>query len=67
MLTPCNPCICPGAPCEQCIFGYKSREEKHRLMKQLIESVNRGEKPNGYLIARRYKIYHNNWEEQMEE
>ena len=66
MLTPCNPCICTGASCEQCMFGYQSAETKHKRMKQIIELVDRGEKPNGYLLAQRYKNYHHNWEEQME-
>ena len=26
MLTPCNPCICTGASCEQCMFGYQSAQ-----------------------------------------
>ena len=66
MLTPCKPCICTGASCEQCMFGYQSAETKHKRMKQIIELVDRGEKPNGYLLAQRYKNYHPNWEKQME-
>ena len=66
MLTPCNPCICTGASCEQCMFGYQSAETNHTQMKQIMELVDRGEKPNGYLLAQRYKNYHNNWKKQME-
>ena len=42
MLTPCSPCICTEASCEQCMFGYQSAETKHKLMKQIIELVDRG-------------------------
>lgn len=67
MLTPCNPCICPKAPCEQCMFGYKSTYTNHKKMKQLIEAVDRGEKPLGYVLADGYKRLHPNWKEEMEE
>ena len=66
MLTPCKPCVCNRASCEQCMFGYKSAETNHKRMKQIIELVDRGETPNGYLLALRYKKYHPNWREQIE-
>ena len=66
MLTPCIPCICPTAPCEQCMFGYKSAETNHKQIKQIIKLVDAGEKPMGYLLAQRYKDMHPNWKEQME-
>ena len=66
MLTPCNPCVCLGAPCEQCMFGYASNEMNHKRMKRLIELIDKGEKPNGYVIVERYKKYHSNWKSQMD-
>lgn len=66
MLTPCKPCICPEAPCEQCMFGYKSAETNHIQMKRLIELVDAGEKPCGYLLTEHYKRIHHNWKDQME-
>ena len=49
---PCKPCLCPSAPCEQCMFGYKSFEERHRLLNDVIEN-------NRYSgIVERYKLYH---------
>lgn len=65
MLTPCNPCICSTASCEQCMFGYQSKETKHEQMKRLIELADYGQKPNGYLLVERYKDIHHNWKEQM--
>ena len=66
MLEPCNPCICTGAQCEQCMFGYRSAEANKKKKKKLIELVNLGEKPNGYLLAQRYKDIHSDWKKQME-
>lgn len=67
MLEPCNPCICSGAQCEQCMFGYQSAEANHKQMKRLIELVDSGEKPNGFLLAQRYKDIHSDWKKQMED
>jgi hypothetical protein len=53
LLSPCSPCVCLGAPCEQCMFGYKSAEENHRLLKDVLEN-NRYEG-----IVRSYNLYHN--------
>lgn len=65
MLTPCNPCSCPGAPCEQCMFGYQSEESNHETMKNLIEKTLKGEKPHGYRVAERYMDIHKNWKAEM--
>ena len=65
MLNPCNPCVCPSAPCEQCLFGYTSDVNKHEKMKKLIEAVNNGEKPNGYVCAERYMKLHSDWNDHM--
>lgn len=67
MLTPCSPCLCPKSPCEHCMFGYNSSYTNHKQMKELIEAVDRGEKPLGYVLADNYKRMHPNWKEQMEE
>lgn len=67
MLTPCKPCMCTGAPCEQCMFGYRSAEDNHNAMKNLIESTLRGEKPLGYGVAEKYMAVHKNWREQIQE
>lgn len=67
MLTPCKPCICPKAPCEQCTFGYRPAEENHNQMKRLIELVDAGEKPCWYLLVNDYKRIHPNWKDRMEE
>lgn len=58
MLTPCSPCICPSAPCEQCTFGYRDSDTKHNMMKDLIKKYLRGETPYGYRLAERYMEYH---------
>lgn len=50
---PCNPCLCPKAPCEQCMFGYKSIEDRTGLLNDII--IN-----NRYpSIVERYNIYYN--------
>ena len=67
MLTPCSPCSCPGAPCEQCMFGYQSDETKHNIMKNLIEKTFKGEKPIVSSAAKRYMEKHKNWLDEMEE
>lgn len=65
MLNPCKPCICPGAPCEQCCFGYRPAEENHEKLKGLLLSVNAGEKPNGWSHAEFYMRFHPNWREEL--
>lgn len=54
LYNPCRPCLCPGAPCEQCMFGYKSQEEASRLLKHVLDN-------NTYPgIVERYNLYHKN-------
>lgn len=67
MLTPCNPCICPGAPCEQCMFGYHTDEQNHRIMKDIFKTVASGENDLAYefKLVERYKMFHPNWKEQL--
>lgn len=65
LLTPCSPCVCPESPCEQCMFGYRSQIDAHNLMKDLIQRVENGEKPVGWILAKIYKDYHPNWAEQL--
>lgn len=50
--NPCSPCLCPGAPCEQCMFGYISDHEKAKLLKEVLEK----EQFTG--IVDRYKFFH---------
>ena len=63
MLNPCNPCVCPGAPCEQCTYGYRSKEENHESMKKLLLAVDAGAKPYGWKSAERYMQFHSDWRE----
>ncbi len=65
MLNPCSPCVCTGAPCEQCMFGYRSREENHESMKKLFLAVEAGEKPIGWRCVENYKCYHPDWEKEF--
>lgn len=65
MLTPCSPCICTNATCEQCMFGYETMEESHKKMKGLIEAVLAGRQPRGYGLAKKYMRYHADWRDQM--
>lgn len=65
LLNPCNPCLRPGAQCEQCMFGYRSAEDNHKHMKELMEKVLNGEKPYGWKCATTYMAYHHDWKEQM--
>ena len=67
MLDPCEPCVCPSAPCEQCTFGYRSDRENHKQMKELIEAVEKGLKPVGYRLVETYKRYHPKWIVEMQE
>lgn len=65
MLTPCSPCCCPGAPCEQCMFGYNDEESNHRIMKDLILKIANGGKPIGWRNAETYMDYHKDWREEI--
>lgn len=62
MLTPCRPCICPGAPCEHCLFGYNSEEENHELMKEMLSAyLAEGEKARDWRTAAAYMVTHPKW------
>ena len=65
MLNPCNPCVCSGAPCEQCMFGYRSQDTKHKTMKEMLIAYNAGKKPDGWQAAENYTLYHKNWREEI--
>ena len=67
MLNPCKPCCCPGAPCEQCGFGYRTPEENHESMKQLLIEFNAGKKPIGWKAAELYMFHHNDWQSELPE
>ena len=65
MLNPCRPCVCVGAPCEQCMFGYLSAETTHNMMRELIVKVLAGEKPPGWKNAEYYMELHVDWKDQF--
>ena len=67
MLNPCKPCCCPGAPCEQCGFGYRTLKENHESMKQLLIEFNAGKKPIGWKAAELYTFYHSDWKSELPE
>lgn len=66
MLDPCSPCCCPGAPCEHCMFGYRSKEENHASMKELITKLVTGENPYGCGAAKTYMTYHKDWRKEID-
>ena len=63
MLNPCNPCLCIGAPCEQCQFGYRTAEENHESMKRILLDTDANSFNKS--IAEAYKDYHPDWEERL--
>lgn len=65
MLNPCSPCVCSGATCEQCMFGYRSKESNHEHMKELFLAVEAGEKPAGWKVVETYKSYHPDWKKEF--
>ena len=67
MLNPCSPCVCKGAPCEQCLFGYQSKENNHKSMKELLLDYMAGKKSVGWKCAELYMSYHKNWREELDE
>lgn len=60
-MNPCNPCLRPIIPCEQCMFGYNSKEHNHELLLNLIEEVIKGNEPDGYILAEEYMNCHDDW------
>lgn len=67
MLNPCKPCVCYGAPCEQCSFGYVTDEAIHDRMKKLILEVLAGEKPLGWRGVEDYMRFHPDWRNEFTE
>lgn len=66
MLNPCDPCICPGASCEQCTFGYRPASENHMRMKNLLLTyMATKETFPGRESAERYMQYHPNWRDEI--
>jgi hypothetical protein len=61
LLNPCSPCLCSGAPCEQCQFGYQSAESNDKSMRAILLDTN--ENAFNKSIAEAYKEYHSDWEE----
>ena len=49
---PCSPCLCPSAPCEQCMFGYATFVDRNKYLNNILAN-------NEYSgIVKRYKLYH---------
>lgn len=67
MLTPCRPCSCPGAPCEQCVFGYQSKETNHEQMRSILVDYLNGNRKGYWRVAERYMENHPNWREELGE
>lgn len=67
MLTPCNPCMCPGCPCEQCTFGYQSKETNHEQMRSILIDYLNGNRRGYWRVAERYMENHPNWREELGE
>lgn len=65
MLDPCTPCVCIGAPCEQCSFGYRSPKTNHESMKQLLFEYRAGKRPPGWANAKTYVEFHPDWEKEL--
>lgn len=66
MLNPCNPCVYPGAPCEQCQFGYNPAAENHERMKKLLLKYMSTDEPfSGRGSAELYIKWHNDWKEEI--
>lgn len=66
MINPCNPCVCPGCPCEQCTFGYQTKEHNHQKMKELLQRYSSGEPTfPGRNCAEVYIHHHNDWKEEI--
>lgn len=34
---PCNPCLCLNSSCDQCTFGYKTKEERKALLIEIVK------------------------------
>lgn len=66
MLNPCDPCVCYEQSCSKCTFGCKTEKQKHEHMKRLINDVNAGKQPLGYMLAMMYMYFHENWQSELE-
>lgn len=56
LIDPCSPCVCPSAPCVQCMFGYQPIETRHKVAVKIIEE-GRPER-----IAEKLKKHYPDWE-----
>lgn len=66
LMNPCSPCVCPGAPCEQCTFGYRPATENHESMKKLLLKYMATEEMfPGRESAKLYMAYHPNWRDEI--
>lgn len=65
MLNPCKPCVCSVAPCEQCVFGYASDEERHKRILKLLLEFKANKKTIGWKCAETFMRYHPDWEKEI--
>ena len=61
MLDPCEVCRAGERYCDQCYFGYISKEEAHKRFKDLLIKVSEGDRYFGGPLADRYMKLYPNW------
>lgn len=67
MLNPCDPCIRSNITCEQCPFGYHSKDANHNQLVALLCSYLRGDaNPSQQRIAKSYIDKHPDFREELE-
>lgn len=67
MLNPCDPCICSNLTCEQCAFGYHSKDANQKQLVALLCSYLRGDaNPSQQRIAKSYIYKHPDFREELE-
>lgn len=67
MLNPCDPCICSNLTCEQCHFGYHSKDTNQKQLVTLLCSYIRGDaNPSQQRIAKSFIDKHPDFKEELE-
>ena len=67
MLNPCSPCVCSNLTCEQCHFGYHSKDANQKQLVTLLCSYIRGDaNPSQQRIAKSYIDKHPDFREELE-
>lgn len=67
MLNPCDPCICSNLTCEQCTFGYHSKEANHtQLARLLLGYISGDANLSQQRIAKSYIDKHPDFREELE-